>query len=241
MRFLISIYIWTAGLLITITNFLVSGILSVILRPSPNRDKIIHAQCFWWADALVSINPFWKIDVRGLDNIDSHKAYVVVANHQSLADIIIIYKTHMYFKWIAKEELLKVPFLGELLKLNNHIMLSRGDFGSIKEMYRKAAETLKGGMSTVFFPEGTRSSTDEMGEFQNGAFKLAIKEHKGILPIHISGTRDAIPKGGFIFNAKVNGSLTILSPIDTSGMQIADYARLKDLVRSQLEKAALEI
>ncbi|MBU0606164.1 MAG: 1-acyl-sn-glycerol-3-phosphate acyltransferase [Candidatus Omnitrophica bacterium] len=238
MRLAISILIWIAGVIITIAAFLVSFILSIALFPFPDKEKIIHAQCFWWSNAIIALNPYWTIKVNGLENIDPLKTYVIVANHQSLADIVIIYQTRMYFKWVAKEELLKVPFIGGLLWVNKHIMISRGNFGSIKEVYRKAAERLKGGTSMLFFPEGTRSITDEIGEFQNGAFKLAIKEGKAVLPILIGGTREAIPKGGFIFNTKVVGKLEVLPPVDTSNLKIADYAGLRDLVRGQLQSAA---
>ena len=165
----------------------------------------------------------------------------MVANHQSLADIVIIYQTHAYFKWVAKRELLKAPFIGGLLWVNDHVLLSRGDFGSVKDVYRKAGEWLKKGVSMLFFPEGTRSGTDGMGEFQNGAFKLAIKEGKPVIPIYIGGTRDAIPKGGWIFRTKVFGRLAVLPPIDTSKYTTADFASLRDLVREKLEKVAAEI
>jgi 1-acyl-sn-glycerol-3-phosphate acyltransferase len=238
MRILISILIWIGGTLITIATFLASVLLFVILYPFPFRERAVHAQCFWWSDAIIALNPYWKIDIKGLENIDRSKTYVIVANHQSLADIVLIYQIRMYFKWVAKEELLKVPFIGGLLWINKHIMVSRGDFGSIKEVYRRAAEYLKSGTSMLFFPEGTRSGTDQMGEFQNGAFKLAIKEGKSVLPIFIGGTREAIPKGGFIFKTKVSGRLVALPPIDTLNFKIADYAALRDMVREQLQKTA---
>lgn len=238
MRFVISAIIWVAGVVITVAAFFASLILSILLFPFPNREKVVHSQCFWWSDALIALNPYWAISVEGLENIDPLKTYVIVANHQSLADIVIIYQTHMYFKWVAKEELLRVPFIGGLLWVNKHIILSRGQFGSIKEVYRKAAELLKGGTSMLFFPEGTRSGTDEIGEFQNGAFKLAIKEGRSVLPVFIAGTREAIPKGGWIFKTKVSGRLVVLPPIDTSTLKIADYVGLRDLVRRQLQNAA---
>ena len=238
MRVAISIIIWAAGAAITAAAFLTSLIISLIPFQFPNKARMVHAQCFWWSDALVSLNPYWKLSVEGLENIDHNQTYVIVANHQSFADIIIIYKTHMYFKWVAKRELLKVPFIGGLLWVNNHILLSRGEFGSIKEVYRKAAEQLKIGVSMLFFPEGTRSSSDEMGEFQNGAFKLAIKEKKPLLPIFIGGTREAIPKGDWIFKAKVAGRLMVLPPIDTSSYRVADYAALRDLARGKFQELA---
>ncbi|MFH1381009.1 MAG: lysophospholipid acyltransferase family protein [Candidatus Omnitrophota bacterium] len=151
MKYIMSAIIWVLGFSITAATFVVSWILSVILPDSPKKERIIHSQCFWWSDALMALNPYWKLKVSGLENIDPSKVYVIVANHESLGDIIVIYKMHMQFKWIAKESLLKIPFLGGLLWINKHIMLSRGSFGSIKEVYRKAAERLRSGMSVLFF------------------------------------------------------------------------------------------
>jgi len=230
--------IWFAGSIVTASAFLASLCIKILPVRIPNREKLVHAQCFWWADALIALNSYWKLSVEGLENIDHSRTYVIVANHQSLADIIIIYKARMYFKWVAKRELLKVPFIGGLLWVNDHVLLDRGNYSSIKYVYKQAAKWLRSGVSMLFFPEGTRSSTDKMNEFQNGAFKLAIKEKKPVLPIFIGGTRDAIPKGGWIFKTKVSGRLVILPPIDTSAYGSEDYARLRDLVRGKLEAVA---
>ncbi|MEA3305224.1 MAG: lysophospholipid acyltransferase family protein, partial [Candidatus Omnitrophota bacterium] len=128
----------------------------------------------------------------------------------------------------------KIPFIGGLIRAGDHIVLSRGNFSSIKKVYREAALWLRDGMSVLFFPEGTRSDTDDMNKFQNGAFKLAIKEKKPILPVCISGTRNAIPKGSWVFKAKVNGKLTILPPIDTANLETGDFSRLRNLTQEKL-------
>lgn len=240
MRFLTSLLIWIAGIVITASAFLASLLIKIMPLPIANRARLVHAQCFWWSDALIALNPFWKLKVEGLENIDPLKTYVIVANHQSLADIIIIYQTRIYFKWVAKRELLKLPFIGGLLWVNDHVLLSREEMSSIKEVYRKAAEWLKEGVSMLFFPEGTRSGTDDMGEFKNGAFKLAIKEGKSILPVYIGGTREAIPKGGWIFKTKVSGRLVVLPPIDVSGFKTADFEALRDFTREKLKSVASE-
>jgi 1-acyl-sn-glycerol-3-phosphate acyltransferase len=237
-RLIISLLIWIVGAIVTAATFFASVVIKYWPFPVRDREKLVHAQLYWWSDILISMNPFWKLRVTGLENIDQSKTYVVVANHQSLADIIIIYQIHMYFKWVAKEELLKVPFIGGLLWVNDHVLVSREELSSIKEVYRKASDRLKSGVSMLFFPEGTRSDTDEMGEFKNGAFKLAIKEGKPVLPVYIGGTREAIPKGGFIFKAKVSGRLAILPAVETSGMSIADFENLKNLVRGKLQNVA---
>lgn len=230
-----SVGIWVAIALLTIMLFIVEVVLTIILFPFDKKRKINHAQCFWWAKALISFNPFWNITISGLENIDKNKTYVVVANHQSLADIIVLYKTRMQFKWVAKESLFKVPFIGWCLSLTKHIKLTRGSFGSIKKVYRQAAFWLKQDMSVVFFPEGTRSQTGKIGEFQSGAFKLAIAQKKPILPIVINGTSEALPRGTWIFKTRIKGTVTVLPPIKTDNLESGDFAALKKDVYNQIE------
>ncbi|MCQ9206536.1 MAG: 1-acyl-sn-glycerol-3-phosphate acyltransferase [Omnitrophica bacterium] len=237
-RIALSIIIWTTCTIVTVILFFIVLFLTIILFPFDKKRKAGHVACFWWANTICNLNPYWKLRVHGLENIDNRKAYVIVANHQSLGDILLMYKTHIQFKWVAKESLFKVPFIGWNLSLIKHIKLSRGQFGSIKKTYQEAAKWLRSGMSVLFFPEGTRSDSDEMGEFQNGAFKLAIKEKKPILPVRIKGIREAVPKGSWIFKTKVFGSITVLPPIDTENLKTSDFLKLKNAARVELESVA---
>ncbi|PIQ85319.1 MAG: hypothetical protein COV73_05880 [Candidatus Omnitrophica bacterium CG11_big_fil_rev_8_21_14_0_20_43_6] len=237
MQPIISVFIWVASGLLTILLFLVVFTLNILLFPFDKKKKITHMQCFWWSDLLIALNPYWSLSTRGLEHIDHQKTYVIIANHQSMADIVVLYQTKMQFKWVAKASLFQVPFIGWCLSLIKHIKLTRGDFSSIKEIYHQASKWLRKDMSVLFFPEGTRSTTDEMGEFQNGAFKFAIKEGKPILPICLKGTHDAIPKGSWIFRAKVMAKLTVLEPIATAGYGSGDFALLRDTVRAKIQEA----
>jgi 1-acyl-sn-glycerol-3-phosphate acyltransferase len=235
MRRLLSIAFWALGALLTILLYLAMQFLVIVLYPFDKQRKALHAQCYWWSDILLHTNPYWKIKISGLENIDKKKTYVIVANHQSLADIIVLYQMKTQFKWVAKESLFNVPFVGWCMRLVKHIKLERGDFSSIKKVYREAAEWLKSGISVLFFPEGTRSDTGQMREFQNGAFKLAIKEKKPVLPVLLTGTRDAIPKGGWQFSPKFYCALQVLPAIDTVGLCLADFELLKNKVRAEFE------
>ena len=231
---IVSVIIWFVGISLTVLLFFVMVFVSIIFFPFDRKRKITHAQCFWWTDAVTALNPYWDVKVEGLENIDHKKTYVVVSNHQSLVDIVLMYKTKMQFKWIAKESLFKIPVLGWNMFLAKHIRLRRKEFSSIKKVYKEASEWLRSGISVVFFPEGTRNNDSAVGEFQNGAFKLAIKEKIPILPILIQGTRDAIPKGSWRFTTKTSCLIKVLPPIDTSIYLPADYSRLSNLVRAQL-------
>ena len=229
-----SIVIWGVGIILILVLFIAMAMFTLILYPFDRKRKIVHAQCFWWTDAVIALNPYWKVNVCGLENIDHSKRYVVVSNHQSLADIVLMYKTKMQFKWVAKDSLFKIPILGWNMLLARHIRLERGDFSSIKKVYREAGEWLRNGVSVLFFPEGTRSDNQGIGEFQNGAFKLAIKEKVPILPIQIEGTQNAIPKGSWRFTTKICCTLKVLPAIETSDFPMQDFARLRELTRAQL-------
>lgn len=142
MRRLVSMAVWIFGVLLTALLYFVMLFLVIILYPFDKKRKVAHAQCYWWSDTLAHINPGWKIYASGLENIDKKKTYVIVANHQSLADIIVLYQMKTQFKWVAKESLFKVPFLGWCLSLAKHIKIERGKFSSVKKVYRQAAEWL---------------------------------------------------------------------------------------------------
>ena len=238
MKRFVSMAIWAFGALLTVVLYFAMLFFVIILYPFDKKRKVAHAQCYWWSDILLRLDPNWTTDVSGLENIDKNKTYVIVANHQSMADIIVLYQTKTQFKWVAKESLFKIPFLGWCMSLAKHVKLERGKFASIKKVYRQAAEWLRQDVSVLFFPEGTRSDTDEMNEFQNGAFKLAIKEKRPILPVLIQGTRDAIPKHGKQFSDKINCALRVLPAIETSALGPGDFEKLRDDVKAKLKAAA---
>jgi len=234
-KLFLSLFLWIVGILFTVLLYFVMLAVVILLFPFDRKRKVAHAQCYWWSSILTNINPFWKIRVSGLGNIDKRKTYVIVSNHQSLADILLMYRIKTQFKWVAKESLFRVPFIGWCLSFSRHIKLARGEFSSIKKIYREAAGWLKKDMSVLFFPEGTRSLTSRMNEFQNGAFKLAIKEKRPILPIVLSGTGDLIPKGGRLFSTHILCTLKVLPPVETSSLTDADFEKLKNTTRSMME------
>ena len=237
MKVLLSIAIWIEISFLTILVFIVDLFLTIVLLPFDKKRRIVHNQSFWWADFIIRLNPYWRVEVKGIENIDHRKTYVITANHQSLADIIIMYKSRMQFKWVAKESLFRIPFIGWCLSLGKHIQLTRGKYTSIKRTYRQAAAWLNKGISVAFFPEGTRSHTGKMGKFQNGAFKLAIKEKFPVLPVAINGTRDAIPKGRWIFRKKAFGTIEFLPAVETKDLLPGDFGRLRDTVYSKIQNA----
>ena len=109
---LLSIFIWVFGAVMTFILYLAMLFFTIVLYPFDKQRRVAHAQCYWWSDILLCFNPYLKIKISGLENIDKKKTYVIVANHQSLADIIVLYQIKSQFKWVAKESLFRIPVLG---------------------------------------------------------------------------------------------------------------------------------
>ena len=230
----LSLFFWVACVTLLAVLYLVMLVLLVFTFPFDKQRKILHRQCYWWSSAIIGLNPYWKVTVKGLERIDPKRTYVIVANHQSLADIVVLYQLKAQFKWVAKESLFSVPFLGWCLGLCKHISLKRNDRASIRDVYRDAIAYLRSGMSVLFFPEGTRSETEGLNPFQNGAFKLALSEKIPVLPIAVSGTRNAIPKGDWVMRSTVHCNITVLEPIETAGMEHSHFPALSETVRFRI-------
>ncbi len=153
---------------------------------------------FWGAWSLLPC-PFWKIKAEGLGNIDPQKHYVLVSNHQSMLDILVLLAVlPHHFKFLAKKELFSLPFLGWHITLAGYIPVDRKSAESGRRAIHKANHYLSEGISVLFFPEGTRSLDGEIHEFKAGAFKLAQEHHVEVLPVVIDRTYDAIPKNSWM-------------------------------------------
>ncbi len=235
-RIFMSAVIWTSSIFLTIFLFMVMLALFAVTFPFDRKRKVQHAQCFWWSEIVIRLNPYWNVVIEGLDNIDKDRTYVVVANHQSMADIVMLFQTRMQFKWIAKDSLFRVPFLGWCMSLAKHIRLKRANLSSIRKAYREASNWIDNGVSVMFFPEGTRSKTGALGDFRNGAFKLALKKKVAVLPIVIQGTGGAMPKGKWTFNTSSTIRLTVLPALEFDDFQ-GDVRLLMDTARGEIQKA----
>ena len=222
-----SIAIWFSTVWLTVLLYLVMLTATALTFSFDKSRKIQHFLCFWWSDAVIFFNPYWRVRVRGIENIDHGRTYVIVANHQSMADIVLLFQTRMQFKWVAKNSLFRVPILGWCMTLARHVRLKRENFSSIKQAYRQAENWIDSGVSVMFFPEGTRSRTGEMSSFRNGAFKLAMKKQMPILPIAIDGTENAAPKGKWMFRPSGTITMTILPKLDPGNRSYQNMERIK--------------
>lgn len=135
-----------------------------------------------------------KVEVEGRENIKEEESYVFLPNHQGYYDIFLMYGYLGHnFKWMMKEYLKKIPLVGYACYKSNQIYLADGISG-ISKAVQQARETLKGGMSMVIFPEGTRTKTGKMSPFKRGSFMLANEIGLPIVPITINGSFDCFSR-----------------------------------------------
>src|SRR5690606_18366456 len=167
---------------------------------------------------LVRVNPLWKVQLSGVKIDNPRNPYVVVGNHQSLGDIPVISNLPWEMKWVAKEELFKIPVLGWLMSLAGDIPVNRRGVRRWEQVANRAGHYLDHNCSVMIFPEGTRSPDGALQRFTDGAFALAIKHQVPILPLVIDGTFDCLPKNTWIFGKSEDMRVMVLEPIPTLGM-----------------------
>jgi 1-acyl-sn-glycerol-3-phosphate acyltransferase len=175
--------------------------------------------------------PPWHLDIQG--RWPEGGPYVVVANHQSILDILMLARLPREMKWVAKESLFKIPWVGWMLRMAGDIAIRRGDAESGGEALARAKAYLSRGMSVMIFPEGTRSAKGTLLPFKSGAFRLAIETGVPVLPIAVHGTAHGMPKGG-PWVRPCQAFARILPPVSTAGRALDDAGKLKEEVRRMI-------
>ena len=176
------------------------------------------------------LNPMWSFTTSGLVIEDPRRPYVVVANHESFADMLLISHLPWEMKWLAKETWFKFPLVGWLMLMAGDIKIIRGNKQSIVTAMKGCHDRLDKKVSVMLFPEGTRTRDGSLGEFKDGAFRLAIETGCPVLPLVVAGTREAMQSGDWRWNV-TRAEVRVLDPIETTGMTKADVGELRDRVR----------
>ena len=187
-----------------------------------------------WAGSLLTITGV-KVTVEGLDRIRGERGYVFVANHLSYMDTpVVLNHIPAEFRFLAKEGLFQIPFLGTHLKQAGHIPVPLDNpRGALRTLSHAAEVIQEKGISLLIFPEGGRSEDGELQEFRDGAAYLAIKAQAPLVPVAIIGTRQILAKRSATFR-RGRVQLRIGEPISTEGLTLKDRARLTACARERI-------
>lgn len=206
-------YLIAIPLILIITLF--TALVTVICFPWKNG-AFPHAVQVFWSRSIIRLL-LVPITVTGQENIQKGQSYVFVSNHQSFLDVFAVYGwLPANFKWLMKKELRRIPFVGFACKVAGHIFVDRANPVAALRSIKEIEAELQNGVSTVIFPEGTRTKTGEMGRFKRGAFQVALDLHLPIIPISLTGFYEAMPRDTYYIRPRAHLHMHIGKPIDLS-------------------------
>ena len=175
-----------------------------------------------WAHGCMVVWSRWnlrlaglRVEVSGLDHVLRDGGQVFAVNHQSMADILVL-AAHLPvpFRFVAKRQLFNIPFLGWHMRRAGFIAIDRERPQRAARMLIESATRLRGGVSAVVFPEGTRSVDGNLLPFRGGGFLLALRAEVPIVPIVITGTAQLLRKGSAHLHPGT-AQMVVLEPVDT--------------------------
>lgn len=171
--------------------------LAIVASILDRSGKVYHFLGKIWAKLLLWIAGV-KVEVIGLENINSDENYVYVANHSSGFDIpVVMASIPGQLRIVFKKELTKIPLFGWQLRIGPYILIDRENPTKAMESLEIAKKKIEKGASVLLFAEGTRSRDGNIQPFKRGAFTLATRSGKKIVPLTIKGTFEILPKKKF--------------------------------------------
>lgn len=189
-----------------------------------------------WSRLILAIFNI-KVRIKGLENISKKQNYIYISNHASAMDIpALIHGIPDQIRFLAKQELGKIPFWGWLLKYGGYILIDRKNPKRAIKSIQRAIEKIKSGVSVLVFAEGTRSVDGKLLPFKRGGFMLAIKSKTPVIPVTILGSHKIMKKHKLEINP---GTIEILldKPIQVEDFSGKDgEIKLMELVREIIEK-----
>lgn len=243
-RFVGSLLFWGFVALTSLALFPIGALLWLATAAFDGRRWVLHRFTSLWASLYTWANPAWPVRVIGRERLHESGPAVIVANHLSLLDILVLFRLQSHFKWVSKVENFRVPLIGWNMRLCDYIPLRRGDKQSVLAMFRHCDRAIAAGSSILMFPEGTRSSSGRLRAFGIGAFQIAARNRVPLQPIIVRGTAEALPKRGFVLQGRHPISIEVLEPIPASEFADRDpeetMRRVREIFLTHLETAPLE-
>ena len=234
--------IWT-WLVLGVCTIVWCPIMALLLAVTWPFDRGRYAVGFFFRKIAVvtsAANPLWKFRRSGISVPDPRRPYVVVSNHESFVDILLISHLPWEMKWLSKAELFRVPILGWDMWLAGDIPVQRGEGRSAVRALQQCRDVLNKRVSVIIFPEGTRATTGEMLPFKDGAFRLAIEVGVPVLPLALKGTATALAKHDWRVGRSI-AEVRVLAPVETTGMSVKQSKELRDRVRAMIADARAEM
>lgn len=230
-------YIYYLILLIVVPLYLLATLLVFPFTvPFDNTRRAVHEISRGIARLFFRIPPGWKTTIVGGEHVDNTQTYVIVLNHRSMVDILMLYWVPLNFRWVSRRGVLKAPFIGQFLMLHGDILIP------LDKPRKAAAMVMNDGrkwlvdrrVCVAIFPEGTRSKTGETGRFKPAAFALAKEAGVGILPVVLTGSRVLGKHGRLPW--RHDFGVRVLPPVSAEEVAARDPKEVMEETRVRMKK-----
>jgi 1-acyl-sn-glycerol-3-phosphate acyltransferase len=189
-----------------------------------------------WARGILLLMGI-RVCRRGVEQISGQEHYVVVANHQGMLDIpalVAALQPCTAVRFVAKRALFHIPILGWGMRIFGHIPLDRRGTNHAMPSLLKAQAAVRERWSVIFFPEGTRTHTGEIGPFKKGAFHVAARARVRLLPVTIIGSWERLPRQKLFAISLGTICIHVHPPLQASGESPAELQVLAEECRGRI-------
>jgi 1-acyl-sn-glycerol-3-phosphate acyltransferase len=213
---------WAAGVVIFALTF----------SFDPHR-HLLHRFLSAFCHQYLRCWPGWSVRVTGVEHMPAGPC-VLIANHQSMVDILAMMGVPTEFKFVSKIELFSVPLLGFMMKRLGYVALDRKHLRSPEQLFAACGALIDAGQKVLIYPEGTYASGPERLPFRRGAFRLAQLKQVPVVPVVIHGTKELVREDGPMFAARAKVRVEVMPPMQPPSAQLP----LDDFVREAEERYA---
>ena len=226
-----TILVWSAGLAATLLFFIPAFTVSVFDRSGNGIHLIGRA----WARTILFLSGV-VVEREGIENLLKDASQVIVANHQSAFDILVLHAyLPLQFRWVSKKEVFKIPLFGWAMKLAGYVSMDRNSLKRAFKDLESAGKKLEEGFSILIFPEGTRSRGEGVKSFKRGGFLLAVRTGFPVTPVTVIGT-DRITRRGLPWIAPARVRVCVGRPFETSDISEKDIRAFMEKVRGIIKE-----
>ncbi len=220
-------------ILIFIPATIIWKVVTIIASFVDAEGSLAHRCWRYWARTSLALAGL-RVRVEGLERLDPGSTYIFMSNHASFLDILLAFAYFpLNFRFIIKEEVFSVPFVGWALRRSGHIPIKRENPRKGLKSLNRAEDLLREGVSVAVFPEGTRTPNGELQEFKSMLFVLPIRSRTPVVPVLLEGTFRALKRGSILLNP-VPLRMTFYDPVPPVSLDDRDRSVYAENIRQSL-------